>query len=211
MFETSPALIALMAFATVTALVFVAGQFFTTEIRVQQRIAAPLRERESRSTLLDGLNSVIVKYFDEKRFNVEGPVRSKLRQELLRAGFFHANAINYYIFGRLGLVVSLPLLAYVLTVILLAQPGSMAKFGLVAIMTVIAIFGPDAYIARRQRMLRDEYATSFPDLLDLMVVCVEAGQDVVDGSHGAIQSACTADRVAGATVSREWTRSSWPV
>ena len=35
--------------------------------------------------------------------------------------------------------------------------------------------GPDAYIARRQRKLQDEYATAFPDLLDLMVVCVDAG------------------------------------
>jgi tight adherence protein C len=175
MLETSPALIALMAFAAVTGLVFVAGQYFARELKVQQRIAAPLRDQESSSKLFDGLNSVIVKYFDEKRFKVEGPVRSKLRQELLRAGFFHASAINYYIFGRLGLVVALPLLAYVLTLTLFAQSGSLAKFGLVVIMTAIGIFGPDAYIARRQRTLQDQYTTAFPDLLDLMVVCVDAG------------------------------------
>ncbi len=175
MLETSPALIALMAFAAVTGLVFVAGQYFAREIRVQRRTAAPLRELESSSKLLDGLNSVIVKYFDEKRFKVEGPVRSKLRQELLRAGFFHANATNYYIFGRLGLVVVLPLLAYLLTLAMSAQSGAMTKLGLVAIMTAVAILGPDAYIARRQRKLQDEYGTAFPDLLDLMVVCVDAG------------------------------------
>jgi tight adherence protein C len=174
MLETSPVLIALMAFAAVTGLVFVAGQYFLTEARIQQRIA-PARERDQSSKLLDGLNSIILKYFDEKRFNVEGPVRSKLRQELLRAGFFHPNAINYYIFGRIGLVVAFPLLAYVLNVTLLSGASSIAKFGMVAIMTVLAIFGPDGYISRRQRILVDEYATAFPDLLDLMVVCVDAG------------------------------------
>jgi tight adherence protein C len=174
MLETSPVLIALMAFAAVTGLVFVAGQYFLTEARIQQRIA-PGRERDQSSKLLDGLNNVILKYFDEKRFNVEGPVRSKLRQELLRAGFFHPNAINYYIFGRIGLVVAFPLLAYVLNLTLLSEASSIAKFGMVAIMTVLAIFGPDAYISRRQRTLVDEYATAFPDLLDLMVVCVDAG------------------------------------
>jgi tight adherence protein C len=174
MLETSPVLIALMAFAAVTGLVFVAGQYFLTEARIQQRIA-PARERDQSSKLLDGLNNVILKYFDEKRFNVEGPVRSKLRQELLRAGFFHPNAINYYIFGRIGLVVAFPLLAYVLNLTLLSEASSIAKFGMVAIMTVLAIFGPDAYISRRQRTLVDEYATAFPDLLDLMVVCVDAG------------------------------------
>jgi tight adherence protein C len=174
MFEASPVLITLMAFAAVTGLVFVAGQYFVREARIQQRIA-PTRERDQSSKLLDGLNSVIVQYFDEKRFNVEGPVRSKLRQELLRAGFFHPNAINYYIFSRIGMVVAFPLLAYVLNVTLLAHASSIAKFGMVAIMTVVAIFGPDAYISRRQRQLIDQYGTAFPDLLDLMVVCVDAG------------------------------------
>ena len=130
---------------------------------------------ESGSRLLDGLNAVVLKYFNEKRFKVEGPARSKLRQELLRAGFFHPNAINYYIFWRLGLVVGLPLLGYLIAVILLPDHGPLAKLGLVVLMTMIAILGPDAYIARRQRVLTDEYATAFPDLLDLMVVCVDAG------------------------------------
>lgn len=175
MFESSPVLIALMAFAAVSGLVYVAGQYVTREIKVQQRIAAPMGELESSSRLLDGLNAVVLKYFNEKRFKVEGPVRSKLRQELLRAGFFHANAINYYIFWRVGLVVGLPLLGYAITVILLADSGPFAKLGLVVLMTVLAILGPDAYIARRRRVLIDEYATTFPDLLDLMIVCVDAG------------------------------------
>ena len=162
-----------MAFAAVTGLAFVAGNYFTTEIKVQQRIA--VRERKQSPKLLDGLNTVIVKYFDEKRFKVEGPVRSKLRQELLRSGFFHPNAINYYIFARLGLVVAFPLLAYVFTVALMGQASAIAKLGLVVVMTSVAILGPDAYLSRRQRILRDQYATAFPDLLDLMVVCIDAG------------------------------------
>jgi tight adherence protein C len=163
-----------MAFAAVTGLVFVAGQYFLTEARIQQRIA-PRGERDQSSKLFEGFNAVVVKYFDEKRFKVEGPMRSKLRQELLRAGFFHPNAINYYIFARIGLVVVFPLLAYVINVTLLGHSGSVAKFVIVAVMTAIAILGPDAFIARRQRKLQDEYGTAFPDLLDLMVVCVEAG------------------------------------
>jgi tight adherence protein C len=173
MFENSPVLIGMMAFATVTALVFVFGQYFVTEAKIQQRIA--VRERAPSSNLFDGLNAVVVRYFDEKRFKVEGPVRSKLRQQLLRAGFFHPNAINYYIFARLGLVVLLPIIAYVFNVTLFSQLGGLAKFFLVVIMTSIAILGPDAYVARRQRKLIDEYGTAFPDLLDLMVVCVDAG------------------------------------
>jgi tight adherence protein C len=175
MLEVSPALIGLMAFAAVTGVVFVGGQYVVREIRVQQRIAAPLRERDTSSKLFESLNSIIVKYFDEKRFSVEGPVKSKLRQDLLRAGYFHVNAINYYIFWRIGVVVAFPLVAYVIAETFIGDKTWLGKFGLVVLSTVLAILGPDAYVARRQRLLRDEYATTFPDLLDLMVVCVDAG------------------------------------
>ncbi len=142
---------------------------------------ANIWELESGSSLLGGLNAVIVKYFDEKRFKVDGPARSKLRLGLFRAGFFHPNAINYYIFWRIGFVVALPLVAYVIAETLLADKSSLAKLGLVAISTVLGILGPDAYISRRQGKLAQEYATTFPDLLDLMVVCVDAGLGLESG------------------------------
>jgi tight adherence protein C len=173
MFQVSPMLITLMAFAAVTGLVFVAGQYFVMEARVQQRIAP--RESERGSRFVEAINAIVVKYFDEKRFNVDGPMRSKLRQELLRAGFFHPKAINYYIFARIGAVVAFPLLSYAFITLFMGSSGTLVKFALIAVMTSVAILGPDAYIARRQRKLQDEYATAFPDLLDLMVVCVDAG------------------------------------
>jgi tight adherence protein C len=175
MFESSPALIALMAFAAVSGLVFVAGHYVAREMRVQQRIAVPLGEHQRTSRLRDGMNSIITKYFDEKRFKVEGPTRAKLRQQLIRAGFFDPNAINYYIFWRLAIVIIFPIVACFAASVLLADEGPLLKFGLVALATLLGVLGPDAYIARRQRKLVDEYATTFPDLLDLMVVCVDAG------------------------------------
>src|SRR5262249_55431913 len=40
---------------------------------------------------------------------------------------------------------------------------------------LVAILGPDAYIARRQRHLQQEYRIVFPDLTDMLVVCADAG------------------------------------
>jgi tight adherence protein C len=175
MLEATPHLIAFMAFAAVGGVVFVAGQYVAREIRVQQRIAAPLGERRQSSKLRDSMNAAVMRYFDEKRFKVEGPARAKLRLELIRAGFFDPNAINYYIFWRLAVVVVVPLIAYLAVSVLLADKGALLKFALVAISTVLAVLGPDAYIARRHRRLIEEYGWTFPDLLDLMVVCVDAG------------------------------------
>jgi tight adherence protein C len=175
MFESSPALIIFMAFSAVSGLAFVAGQYLMGELKVRQRISVPMRDQQTAPQILSGLNAVVLKYFDEKRFKVEGPTRSKLRQDLLRAGFFHPNAINYYIFWRLGLVVVLPLLGYLIAVLFVPDVSPLANLGFLVLLTMIAIFGPDAYLARRQRLLADEYTVAFPDLLDLMVVCVDAG------------------------------------
>jgi tight adherence protein C len=45
----------------------------------------------------------------------------------------------------------------------------------VAVAMLIAVLGPDAYISRRQGSMHAKYRLTFPDLLDLMVVCIDAG------------------------------------
>ena len=49
------------------------------------------------------------------------------------------------------------------------------KLGLAAVAILLAVLGPDAYIARRTRKLHLEYRIAFPDMLDLLVVCIDAG------------------------------------
>ena len=44
-----------------------------------------------------------------------------------------------------------------------------------AVAALIAILGPDAYIARRQTHRQQEYRLVFPDLIDMLVVCTDAG------------------------------------
>lgn len=175
--ETSPTLIALFAFGAVAAIVFVVGQFVATQARVQHRVGAPVRGSgvPPASGLTQNLDSLVGAYFDEKRFGIVGPVRAKLRRELVRAAFFSANAISYYIFFRVALVAVLPTAAYLLAQFFLFDQPWFVRLALVAVAMAIAILGPDAYIARRQRKMHDKYRLDFPDLLDLMVVCIDAG------------------------------------
>ena len=73
------------------------------------------------------------------------------------------------------MVILLPAVAYVLIEIFLVNQSWLIKLGLIAVILMLAILGPDAYLARRQRRLYASYRLTFPDLLDLMVVCVDAG------------------------------------
>jgi tight adherence protein C len=171
----APTLIMILAFGAVAIAVFMVGQFVAVQVRVQQRIAAPVERARPTPGRLSNLDALVASYFDEKRFGVEGSVRAKLRRELIRAGFFGASAINYYIFSRLAAVVILPTAAYLFTEQVMVNSEWYLKFGLVVIAMVVGVGVPDVFIARRQKTLHQKYRNTFPDMLDLMVVCLDAG------------------------------------
>jgi tight adherence protein C len=173
--DFSPLLITIFAFGAVATAVFVIGQFVAFQIRLQKRIAVPGRGTRATSSLASSFDSLVSTYFNEKRFGVEGSVRTKLRRELVRAGYFRPDAINYYIFARMAVALILPTVAYLLTEQLLTSAEWYLKLAVVAVAIMLGVLGPDAYIARRQRKLQQGFRMVFPDMLDLLVVCVDAG------------------------------------
>src|SRR5215207_8868937 len=175
MTDFSPYFIMLLAFGAVTAAAFAAGQYFSMRLRLEQRAAASGRAGDGGANVLDDMHTFISTYFDEKRFQVEGAVKAKLRRDLVRAGYFRTDAINYYIFARLAIVVILPIVAYVGAENLLIEYSWYLKLFVVIVAMLVGVLGPDAFIARRQRLLTAKYRIVFPDLLDLMVVCIDAG------------------------------------
>src|SRR5712672_1672705 len=173
--DFSPLLITVLAFIAVATAVFVIGHFVAVQMRVRQRVAAQGSGVEAAPGFAASFDELVTGFFDEKRFGLEGSVRAKLRRELVRAGFFRVEAINYYIFFRLVTVIVLPTAAYLVVAYFLRDSDWYIKLGLVAFITFLAVLGPDAYIARRTRKLQVDYRIAFPDMLDLMVVCVDAG------------------------------------
>jgi tight adherence protein C len=169
-----PLVTMVMAFGAVTAMVYVMGQYVATEVRVQKRAAVQRREPES-TPLFASVNTLVSTYFDEKRFNLEDSFKAKLRRELLRAGFFHVQNASYYIFIRVAAAVVLPSLACLFALTIMEEFGWPLKLAFVGAACVVGNLGPSALIARRQRLLMVKYRSLFPDLLDLMVVCVDAG------------------------------------
>src|SRR5207248_899247 len=130
---------------------------------------------EPAPNLGSSFDALVSSLFDEKRFGVVGSVRAELRRQLIRAGFFRADAINYYIFARMASVVVLTTASYLLAAQFMVNSEWYFKLGLVAVVMFLAVLGPDAYIARRTRKLQEGFRIAFPDMLDLMVVCVDAG------------------------------------
>jgi tight adherence protein C len=175
MFELTPLLITILAFGCVAILVFIMGRYVASQASMQRRLPIPVSTSQSGGSSEGVFLGSIAGKFDEKTFGIEGPLRTKLKRDLTRAGYFSDQSIQFYILVRLGIVVVVPLIIYILTQIFFSNAGFVLTIAIVAISVFTAVLGPDAYIARRQRVLQQEYRLVFPDLLDMVVVCCDAG------------------------------------
>jgi tight adherence protein C len=176
MLDSNLILIMLLAFAAIATLVFAIAQHYVARSQLRRRLPAAAASADGPGGAdRKAVQSLIAQHFAEDRFGVDSALRTKLRRELLRAGYFRYDAINYYIFARICTVLGLPLMVFLLLKIFL--PGT--PFLLVALIVMLSAFlgilGPDAFVARRQRLLAQGYRQVFPDFLDLLVVSVSAG------------------------------------
>jgi tight adherence protein C len=174
--DWTPLLVASLAFCAMGGAVFVAGQYYLRAATLARRLPAPVSE-EAPSGRETGSNiaRLVTRHFDEKRFGVDDTLRGKLRLNLVRAGYFRSDAINFYVFWRLASVVLVPMAAYLLLALFFPAMSFAARLIVLGVAVALGVVGPDAFISRRQRQLSDEYRIIFPDFLDLLVVCIDAG------------------------------------
>jgi tight adherence protein C len=176
MADWTPFVVAVLAFGAMAGIAFVIGQYYLRESHLQRRLPVPQAVTLDPGRQAAGsIGRLVTRHFDERRFGVDDTLRGKLRLNLIRAGYFRKDAINFYVFWRVMTVIGIPIVCY--TIFRLLAPNAQFTTGLVTIViaTVLGIVGPDAFVARRQRLLGQEYRKVFPDFLDLLVVCIDAG------------------------------------
>ena len=190
MVENVPLLVAVIAFGCVAMIVFIVGRYVADQASMQRRLPVGTstsgRGEVSDYVVPNFFIATLSGKINEKRFGIEGPIRTKLRRDLIRAGYFSDNAIRAYILARFGAVLALPTVTFVLAQVFLSETSFYKILGVVTIAGLIGVLGPDAYIARRQRHLQYEYRLVFPDVIDMLVVCIDAGLSL-DGAFARIQ------------------------
>ncbi len=98
----------------------------------------------------------------------------KLRQRLIQAGIYDPRGPAYFFVARLALAVACSGTAFfVLPMLNMAGKSSFWLFVLAA--GVGGYLAPTFYLDRRIGAKRQEHRSGFPDLMDLMVVCADAG------------------------------------
>jgi len=100
---------------------------------------------------------------------------TKLRQDLAAAGFEHPAAPVWYTIIRLGLAIGLPLLLLFSQTLVSKPLAGMPLILGTLVLCGVGMIAPRSIVDRRGRERRERMEHEFPDVLDLMVVCVEAG------------------------------------
>jgi tight adherence protein C len=97
-----------------------------------------------------------------------------LRRRLIQAGIYDPRAVAFFFIARTALAVGLAAASFVILPMLGRASGSF--FWLMVIVAGIAGYvGPSMYVDRRIAARKLEHRAGFPDFLDLLVVCADAG------------------------------------
>ena len=98
-----------------------------------------------------------------------------LTARLAAAGYTSSQAPRVFTLARLALTLGLPLILVAATVFRGEAPSLFKLYLFGAALAVLGLYLPNLWVSARASRRQEEIVNGFPDALDLMLVCVEAG------------------------------------
>ena len=135
-----------------------------------QVVGASLRSQAAESAWLKLVNGI-----EKAGLSLVDTRDDSLRKKLAAAGYTAPYAPRIYTLLRLVLVVGLPVLMLGLFWAIGSSPGIFKTYFAVVISAVAGLYLPSIFIAAKADRRQRDIINGFPDALDLMLVCVEAG------------------------------------
>src|SRR6202023_1859447 len=110
--------------------------------------------------------------------NLDSPTGEKLQQTLMQAGFIKSTAPQTYQVARVLLAIGCGLIGLLFGLIFHPASATPLLLGMGGV--GVGIFVPSYYLGRRARARQSAIAKQLSDVLDLLVVCVEAGMGLFE-------------------------------
>ncbi|WP_426169813.1 type II secretion system F family protein [Sandarakinorhabdus sp. DWP1-3-1] len=171
-----------MIFVAVVLVVMAAGSMVGRRVDIAERLstAAPTSNNSSSSGSLrtDQTQSVWAKMVQEverRGLSLTDTNGDALAERLMLAGFDQIWAARAFVLLRTVLTLILPLLALGVIALLNDWPSPQNLYMILGGSAVVGLYLPNYIVNGRASRRRDEILNGFPDTLDLMLVCVEAG------------------------------------
>ncbi|WP_417727106.1 type II secretion system F family protein [Roseovarius sp.] len=105
---------------------------------------------------------------------------SQMRLKLMQAGYRHRDAVRYFHFAQFALGIGLLILGVIYYVLFKSGTETSTQETLMYILgpAGVGYMMPKYWITKRQQKRQEEIQDGFPDSLDMMLVCIEAGQSM---------------------------------
>jgi len=127
--------------------------------------------RSLRSSSLKAAQRVVE--YTTKHYNEGNTEQTKvLRRRMVLAGIYDPRAVGYFFLGRTVLAVGLAAFAFLFAPV---EQGSSMSWMLIGVGGIAGYLAPSLYIDRRIKTRKYEHQAGFPDFMDLLVVCADAG------------------------------------
>jgi tight adherence protein C len=98
----------------------------------------------------------------------------ELRRKLIQAGYLDSRAPAFFFLARVATALAFALAAFFLVPFVL-RPESSMLWPAIWVAGLFGYFGPTVYLSRRIAGRQVEHRIGFPDFMDLLVVCADAG------------------------------------
>jgi tight adherence protein C len=179
-------LLGIFVFLAVATIAFVAMAFMRVRSSVKRRTAEVLtggsnRRENKKNSLRDAslkatqkLLDYTVRYYSA----ADGGNMKLLRSKLIQAGFLNPSAAGFFFVARTGLAVGLAIAAFIALPIFDPDMSGNTRWLMIAFSGLAGYFGPSFYLGRRTASRKNEHRAGFPDFMDLLVVCAEAGLSI---------------------------------
>ncbi|PZN93539.1 MAG: secretion system protein [Alphaproteobacteria bacterium] len=171
-----------MIFFAVVLVVMAAGSMVGRRVDIAERLSttAPTSNNSSSSGSLrtDQTQSVWAKMVQEverRGLSLTDSNGDALSERLMLAGFDQVWAARAFVLLRTVLTLLLPLLALGVIALMNDWPSPQNLYMILGGSAVAGLYLPNYIVNGRASRRRDEILNGFPDTLDLMLVCVEAG------------------------------------
>lgn len=175
-------------FAIVAALVYLALGAFSRRSQIRaglQTLGTDRREAQTAASLRESNNnsawSNLADMVERTGLSLADTKSERLRDKLIEAGYTHPAAPRIFTLTRLVLPFLL-VVGFVLIVYSRPEPpGFFTVYFFGAILGFLGLYLPNIYVQAKADRRREQIVNGFPDCLDLLLVCVEAGLGIEAG------------------------------
>lgn len=178
-FAANTTMVAVLVFLAATTFAFGAMALVRAQGSVKRRAAGLGRLGEAdtgnpRSLRHSSLKAAqrVIDYTTKHYSDSDGEEMKVLRRRMIQAGIYEPRAVAFFFLGRTGLAVILALMVFLFAP---TEPGSATGWMLIGVAGIAGYIGPSLYLDQRIKSRQAEHQAGFPDFMDLLVVCADAG------------------------------------